>query len=334
MRTYALVADLPFQLESYRLEGLERPVTGGWTRLTTVIRLAGGGEEGLGEDVTYAADEQRAFRAAGAALPLAGSHSVSSFSGLLEALELSDFRRWAFESAALDLALRRAGRSLADALGRQSGPLRFVVSPRLGEPPTAEPVERLLALHPGTRFKLDPKGDWDEALIGRLAALEAVEVCDFKAFYDGARIDAGLYRRVAEGFPRAWLEDPLLDQETEEALRPHRDRITWDAPIHSVADIAAREPLAIVNIKPSRFGSLERLLDAYDHCAERGIAMYGGGQFELGPGRGQIQYLASLFHPDGPNDVAPGGYNNPMPGLDLPAGPLRPAPEPAGFHWA
>ena len=30
---------------------------------------------------------------------------------------------------------------------------------------------------------------------------------------------------------------------------------------------------------------------------ERGIALYGGGQFELGPGRGHIQYLASLFHP-------------------------------------
>ena len=39
--------------------------------------------------------------------------------------------------------------------------------------------------------------------------------------------------------------------------------------------------------------------------------MYGGGQFELGPGRGQIQLLASIFHPDTPNDVAPGGYNVP-----------------------
>ena len=29
--------------------------------------------------------------------------------------------------------------------------------------------------------------------------------------------------------------------------------------------------------------------------------------FELGPGRGQLQYLASLFHPDGPNDLAPPG---------------------------
>ena len=33
------------------------------------------------------------------------------------------------------------------------------------------------------------------------------------------------------------------------------------------------------------------------------------GQFELGVGRGQIEYLASLFHSDSPNDVAPTGYN-------------------------
>ena len=38
--------------------------------------------------------------------------------------------------------------------------------------------------------------------------------------------------------------------------------------------------------------------------------MYGGGQFELGPGRRQIQKLASVFYADGPNDVAPSEYND------------------------
>ena len=67
-----------------------------------------------------------------------------------------------------------------------------------------------------------------------------------------------------------------------------------------------------------------------------GIGAYGGGQTELGQGRGQIQYLASIFHPDTPNDVAPGGYNDPeqatKPGL--PSSPLEPAIEPIGFRWA
>ena len=88
----------------------------------------------------------------------------------------------------------------------------------------------------------------------------------------------------------------------------------------------------MLNLKPARFGSVRALFDTYDYCAFRGIGAYGGGMFELGPGRGQLQYLASLFHPDGPNDVAPGGYNasEPRPGLET--SPLDPRPEPAGFR--
>ena len=115
-------------------------------------------------------------------------------------------------------------------------------------------------------------------------------------------------------------------------LEPHRDRITWDAPIHSWADVEALPfPPRCLNCKPSRFGSLERLFEFYDRCDEHGIALYGGGQFELGVGRGQIQLLAALFHPDGPNDVAPGGYNDPEPRPGLPASPLSLALEP-GFR--
>ena len=62
-----------------------------------------------------------------------------------------------------------------------------------------------------------------------------------------------------------------------------------------------------VNLKPSRFGASRRCSTAYDFCAERGMGAYGGGQYELGVGRGQIQYLAAMFHADAPNDIAPGG---------------------------
>ncbi len=89
----------------------------------------------------------------------------------------------------------------------------------------------------------------------------------------------------------------------------------------------------MVNIKPSRLGGLENLLDAYDYCAARGIGNYGGGQFELGVGRGHIQYLASLFHPDAPNDVAPTGFNLPAPAPGLPNSPLPAAPHALGFAW-
>jgi hypothetical protein len=52
--------------------------------------------------------------------------------------------------------------------------------------------------------------------------------------------------------------------------------------------------------------------------------MYGGVQFELGPGRRQIQALASLFYADAPNDVAPGDYNLGEPREGLGQSPLPP----------
>ena len=179
---------------------------------------------------------------------------------------------------------------------------------------------------------------WDDALIAELAALGCVDSVDFKGHYSGTIVDnppdPALYRRVVEGLPEAWLEDPALTPETEAVLAPVSERVTWDAPIHSVEDIvAARWKPRIVNVKPSRFGSVERLFAAYDHCEAEGIAAYGGGQFELGPGRGQIQLLASLFHPDAPNDVAPGGFNlDPAPGL--PSSPLEVQARRTGFALA
>jgi hypothetical protein len=99
-----------------------------------------------------------------------------------------------------------------------------------------------------------------------------------------------------------------------------------------VADIEAlRWPPRTVNIKPSRFGPIERLFAAYDYCEAHGIDAYGGGQWELGPGRSHIQLLAALFHPDTPNDVAPGGYNAVEPEPGLPTSPLAVAARATGF---
>src|SRR5947209_8678567 len=247
-------------------------------------------------------------------------------------------RIWAYEAAALDLALRQAGQPLHTVLGRAPQPLTFVVSLRLGEPPSLEPIRGRLELYPTLRFKLDPTSSWDDSLITALVDTGAVDSVDFKGLYTGTIVDQpadpDLYRRVVEAFPEAWIEDPKLTPEIDEILRPHRDRITWDASIHSVQDILALPfPPKMVNLKPSRLGGLRSLTEAYDYCEREGIGAYGGGQFELGPGRGQIQYLAAMFHPDTPNDVAPTGYNLPRPEPGLPPSPLAPASSPTGFGW-
>ena len=217
--------------------------------------------------------------------------------------------------------------------------MRFVVSPRLAEPPSPRARTGLARRRSRARVQARPDARLDDDLAHGLAATGAVDVLDLKGAYRGTSVDnppdARLYRQVAEAFPEAWIEDPALDEPAAAAvLEPHRDRITWDAPIHGVADIEALPfPPRMLNVKPSRFGTVRRLLDTFDYCEARGITTYGGGQFELGPGRGQIQYLASLFSPDAPNDVAPAAYNTGGPRAGLPASPLAPAAAPTGFAW-
>ena len=341
---WASVRALPLRVDSYALDGLWIEPRAGFLRRTTIVRLRAGGEEGLGEDVTYDPAAQLAQQRRGPVLALAGEYTLGSFSAHLDGLDLGgpawegEHRRWGYESAALDLALRQAGRALSEVLGRGAQPVRYVVSKGLGQPPSTAPLQRLLADYPNARFKLDAARSWNPPLVDELAEVGRTDVVDFKGVFRGdfgEPADAELYRTVAEAFPEAWLEDPGLTPETDEVLRPHRGRITWDAPIHSVADVEALPfPPRTLNVKPSRFGTVERLFDFYDYCAANGIGLYGGGQFELGIGRGQIQLLASLFHPDAPNDVAPAAFNEPELRSGLEPSPLDPAAEPIGFRRA
>ena len=59
-----------------------------FTRLSTVIRMLGGGEEGVGEDVTYDALDHIALQDAGPTLPLAGEWTIGSFSEHLDGIDL------------------------------------------------------------------------------------------------------------------------------------------------------------------------------------------------------------------------------------------------------
>ncbi len=340
--------DLPFEVGDVTMEFESVQVAPEFERRTTIVHLrpeAGARAEygdGIGEDVTYDPKEHQPHTFPW--IDLRGTWTLGSLSEHLDGVAFFpngepgqhaylDYRRWAFESAALDYALKHNGLNLATALEREPEPVRFVSSNR------AASLDAWLELYPDLRFKLDPTPDWTDEVVAQLAARGIVDVVDLKGQYSGTPVDnpadAGLYRRVAEAFSHAWIEDPALTPETDKVLEPHRDRITWDAPIHSWADVEALSFLPkCLNCKPSRFGKLERLLDFYERCEEHGIKLYGGGQFELNVGRGQIQVLASLFHGDAPNDVAPGGYNAEKPRAGLETSPLDPKLEPFGFRRA
>jgi hypothetical protein len=321
------VAGLTVKVDAYALERRESATPSGWTRVTTTVVLEGDGETGRGEDVTY---DAAAHDGVPDGLMLAGTWSLEDLSLRLDDFEelTEGYRHWAFEGAMLDLALRQNELGLGEALGRPERPVRFVVSTR------ADPDE-WLAVDPRLEFKLDAETEWDRPFLRHLRELGRIRVVDLKAYYRGTSVDLApdpeLYRAIAEELPEviiedAWLEDGFLDE-----LAGAEDRLSFDAPIHSLADLDALpfEPRWL-NIKPSRFGTVRELLQTIEACRERGIQLYGGGQYELGHGRDQIQRLASVFYADGPNDVAPSAYNEGEPREGLPRSPL-PAAEGPGF---
>jgi len=342
------ISGLPLVVESHAVEHLSAPAPA--DRTTLLVRLRGAGAEGLGEDVGGTMlDEDGAFLAAAPDLSLAGEWTLASFVEHLGGLHLwprppewdmgRRWRNWAFESAALDLALQQAGIGLPEALGREAAPVRFVNSLGLGDPPVFGAVGRRLERYPGVRFKLDAQASWSPELTSEVAATGAVDVIDFKGCYGLPVPDEfellAMYEAVLERFDGVILEDPHDRPDVAALIEPHAARVSFDAPIASVADIeAAAFGARIVNVKPSRIGSLRALLDVYAHCAANGLRMYGGGMGEVGIARGQIELLASLFHPDGPNDVAPSAYNLPELPDGLPQSPLVPDPGVPGFRWA
>jgi hypothetical protein len=343
------LAALPLAVEACEYDRLHAVLAHEFERITTHVRLVGDGADGLGEDVSVFREDGSTLHETRPSLPLEGEWTLAGFCDHIATLALwaeppewevaLRFRRWAFESAALDLALRQADRSLHDVLGLDPQPVRFVNSLGLGETPSIEPVLRRLTRSPGVRFKLDAEATWTPALVEEVAATGAVDTIDFKGHY-GFEIEdpdalGALYDHVLDAFPDAYLEDPHDRPEIAQRLGDHLERVSYDSPIRSAGDIGAT-PLAarVVNVKPSRIGSLQALFEVYARCAREQRPMYGGGMGELGVGRGQIELLASLFHADAPNDVAPSAYNEDDPPGALPASPLAPRLAATGFRWA
>ena len=336
---YARLAGLPLVIDGYTTERAELDVSSGFRRVTTTVVLRGGGREGRGEDVTYAAEDHEPYPLD---LRLVGAWTLDAYSAFVGGLDLfaarppqmeffRPYRRWAFESAALDLALRQQGKTLGAVLERPYRPVRFAVSTRLDITPW-------LAVDPTLEFKLDPTPEWDADTVARIAATGRVRVIDFKSFYEGSPVDnppdPAQYRTVAAAFPDAVLEDPVLSGPARDALDGEEARFSFDAPIHSWADVEALPTLpGFLNIKPSRFGSVGALLDCVARAQAAGIVLYGGGQFELGVGREHIEALASLLYPDGPNDVAPREYHGAA-RSGVPPSPLEPLAQAPGFAFS
>jgi L-alanine-DL-glutamate epimerase-like enolase superfamily enzyme len=241
------LAELPLVIEACEYERLHAVLAFEFERFTTHVRLVGGGTEGLGEDISAFREDGTTLHETRPSLPLAGEWTLAGFSEHLAALTLWPeppewevalrMRHWAFESAALDLALRQAGRPLHEVLGLEPEPVRFVNSLGLGEVPSIEPLRRRLSRSPGVRFKLDAEASWPAALVDEVAATGAVDTIDFKGRYglevkDPVALRV-MYDHVLAAFPDAYLEDPHDLPEVTQRLHAHAERLSYDAPIRA-----------------------------------------------------------------------------------------------------
>jgi hypothetical protein len=145
-------------------------------------------------------------------------------------------------------------------------------------------------------------------------ATGAVDTIDLKGQYGFEVKDpealAALYDQVLAAFPDAYLEDPHDLPEIKQRLGDHLDRVSQDAPIRDVENIGTT-PLAprIVNVKPSRIGSLRRLFGVYARCARERRPTYWRWHGRAGRGP-RADRAACRFVPRRcANDVAPSAYN-------------------------
>ena len=129
------LAGLSLVIEACEYDRLHALLAYEFERITTHVRLVGAGADGLGEDVSVHVEDGSSLHETRPALPLEGEWTLAGFCEHLATLELwaeppewdgaLRFRQWAFESAALDLALRQAGTTLHEHLGIAPEPVTF-----------------------------------------------------------------------------------------------------------------------------------------------------------------------------------------------------------------
>jgi len=341
------IADLPLTIESVATERLERETSSEFTRVTTVFSLSGPDPATVArprvaartsptKPKTTTGWRRRGSRTSPATTPSGRSRAArgprSLPGGEPDRDVFRNYRRWGLESAALDLALRRAETDLGSVLDRSADPVRFVASTRLGEPPTTDRLEALRERVPDLEFKLDPTPAW-----GRRSRCQPYRRNgrhrfgphpDLKGNTRGPTstpADPEAVRTRSRGVPRRRHRGSQPDRRDAAAVRGSRrslPRLLGRTDSRS-ADIEALpgEP-SWLNIKPSRFGSLESLLETIAHREEHDIRLYGGGQFELGVGRGQDSDGGVALLSRRPQRCRTAAYNDPAVGNELPRSPL------------
>jgi L-alanine-DL-glutamate epimerase-like enolase superfamily enzyme len=289
-RLAAALADLPVVIDDVACASGAIPVPSyGGPRPTSIVTLSGAGRHGEGEHVGWTNAAHSDFARTLERWDLSGPWRLATLAHALRERGLDPYDRAAIEMAAIELALRQRGTTLATLAGVTPEPVRTVVSFERVADPAAE-----AARHPGVPLKVDVDAGWSEAVWRALGALGRVAILDWKG---GGNVDA--YTRALAFVPDAIHEDPLEPYPAGIA-----ERVSLDAAITEPAALDRVAPYAC-NLKPARMGGVLDAIRAAARCERRDILAYVGGMFEVGIGRRQLRDLASVLCPDGPNDLAP-----------------------------
>ena len=265
-------------------------------RPSSVITLRGAGATGRGEHVAWTETAHVACRDRTLPRVPLGRWELAAWSEALASVVVEPYERAALEAAAIDLALRQRQLTLFQLAGREPHPVRYVVSFGQTDDPAAE-----AARQGDVELKVDADPAWPDATFAALARAGRVTILDWKN--GGARAD---HERAHRVLPDTLIEDPRWELAPWSAGVTRR--LAADAPLTG-ATAVHRLPVrpAAANLKPARMGGILEALDGAAACQKLGIAVYLGGMFEVDVGRRQLQALAALICPDGPNDVAPIG---------------------------
>ena len=196
---------------------------------------------------------------------------------------LDPYDRAAIEMAAIELALRQRGTTLATLAGVTPAPVRTVVS--FGR--VADPVAEAARRFPDAELKVDVDPAWPDDVWRGLRATGRVAILDWKG--DG---DAAAYGRALALLPEAVHEDPAEPYPAGIA-----ERVSLDASITEPAALDGVAPFAC-NLKPARMGERARRDPHGRRAASAATSLvYVGGMFEIGVGRRQLRDLASRALP-------------------------------------
>ncbi|HSL57043.1 MAG TPA: o-succinylbenzoate synthase [Acidimicrobiales bacterium] len=215
----------------------------------------------------------------------------------------------AVEAACLDLALRRQGRSLADALGATRAAVDTTEVIGLGT--VDEIVARVAAAvqrgHRSVKLKIHPGSDLDPLRAVRATWPDLSVAADANGSYADDLDRLPLLDEVG----LTYLEQPLAPDDLvghATLVARLRTPVALDESASSAGAVAAALALGaadVVNIKPARLGGLLAARRVHDLVVDRGSAAFVGGMLELGVGRAAALAVAALPGCGLPTDLGP-----------------------------